>query len=146
MIESCDSSSKVEKEIYVDPRHTEHAFDMPFWRDNEKLWALDVPAEEIQIDELLWILDIPFWENEDGDIVIAPNEVIQNADQYPEHRDRINDGDTAYPLDIMKNKRGKWLTLDGLHRLVRLVLEGANTVQVRKIPPELIHLTARDNV
>ncbi len=148
MIQSPESSSQAdtERDIYVDPRHTEHAFDLPFWRDNEKLWALDVPVEEMEIDELLWILDVPFWENERGDIVITPNEVIQNADQYPEHRDRINGGDTSYPLDVMKNRRGKWLTLDGLHRFVQLVLAGANTVQVRKIPPDLIHLTARDDV
>ncbi len=146
MTDESKDPPKEEREIYVDPRHTEHAFDLPFWRDNEKLWALDVPTEEMQIDELRWILDIPFWENEQGDIVIAPNEVIQNADQYPGHRDRINGGDTSFPLDIMKNRKGKWLTLDGLHRLVKLVLEGASTVQVRKIPPELIHLTARNNV
>ncbi len=146
MIELPQSSPSAEKDIYIDPSHTEHAFDLPFWRDNEKLWALDVPVEEMQIDELLWILDIPFWENEKGDIVITPNEVIHNVDEYPNHRDRINRGDTSYPLDIMKNKKGKWLTLDGLHRLVKLVLEGANTAKIRKIPPELIGLTARDDV
>ena len=73
--------------IYVDPRHTEHGFDLPFWRDNEKLWALEVPVEKMNIDELLWILDVPFWEDEKGDIVVTPNEVIGNPDKYPIHRD-----------------------------------------------------------
>ena len=132
------------KAIYVDPRHTEHAFDLPFWRDNEKLWALEVPVEEISVDELLWILDVPFWEDEKGNIVITPNEVINNPEKYPVHRDKIKAADTSYPIDIMKNKKGKWLTLEGLHRLVKLVLAKESTVQVRKIPPELIHLTARN--
>lgn len=139
-----NSSSESEREIYVDPRNAEHSHNLPFWRDNIKLWALEVPTEDMHIDKLLWILDIPFWENEFGDIVITPNEVIQDLDNYPEHRDRINSGDTAYPLDIMKNKKGKWLTLDGLHRLVKLFLKGESIVRVRKIPPKLIHLTARD--
>lgn len=132
------------KAIYVDPKHKEHAFDLPFWRDNQKLWALKVPEEEIRIDELLWIFDTPFWEDERGNIVITPNEVINNLDQYPSHRDRIAAADTSYPIDIMKNKKGKWLTLDGLHRLAKLVMEKASIVKVRKIPPKLIHLTARD--
>jgi len=132
------------KKIYVDPRHGEHAFDLSFWRDNQKLWALQVPVEVMNVDELLWILEIPFWEDDAGNIVISPKEVIDNPNQYPFHRDKIQAADTSYPIDIMKNKKGKWLTLDGLHRLVKLVLENASTVRVRKIPPELIHLTARE--
>ena len=132
------------KAIYVDPKHKEHAFDLPFWRDNQKLWALEVPVEEMNIDELLWILDLPFWEDEKGNIVITPREVIDKPDKYLSHWDRINAADTSYPIDIMKNKKGKWLTLDGLHRLVKLVLKKEQKVKVRKIPPELIHLTARE--
>ena len=98
----------------------------------------------MSINELLWILDIPFWEDEKGNIVITPNQVINNQDQYPAHRDKIQAADTSFPIDIMKNKEGKWLTLDGLHRLVKLVLKKEPTVKVRKIPQELIHLTARD--
>lgn len=130
--------------LFIDPRHKQHAFDLPFWRDNEKLWALKVPVEDMHIDELLWIFDVPFWEDEQGNIVITPNEVINHPDQYPSHRERIEASDTSYPIDIMKNKKGKWLTLDGLHRLVKLVQQNKSTVRVRKIPPELIRLTARD--
>jgi len=132
------------KEIYVDPRHKEHSFDLKFWRDNKKLWALDVPVEEMDIDELLWILDIPFWEDKDGNIVIIPNEVINNLDDYPYHRDKINNCDISCPIDIMRNKKGKWLTLDGLHRLVKMFLNKESKIQVRKIPQELIDLTAKD--
>ena len=137
-------STKVKKDIYVDPEHTEHAFDLSFWRDNKKLWALEVPVKKMKIDELLWILDVPFWEDKKGNIVIRPRDVIQNLDQYPEHKKRIQESDTSYPLDIMKNKKGQWLTLDGLHRLVKLVMEGEKTVRVRKIPQALIQLTKKD--
>ena len=132
------------KEIYVDPRHKEYSFALWFWRDNKKLWALDVPVEEMDIDEFLWILDIPFWEDKDGNIVITPNEVINNLDKYPYHRDKIKNSDTFYPIDIMKNKKGKWLTLDGLHRLVKMFLNKESKIRVRKIPSKLIHLTKRD--
>lgn len=137
-------STNVKKEIYVDPRHTEHALDLPFWRNNKKLWALEVPVETMNIAELRWMLTIPFWEDARGNIVITPQEVIEHPDQYPKHWDKIKHSDTTYPLDIMCNKKGEWLTLDGLHRLVKLIVEGKTTVRVRKIPPELVHLTARD--
>ena len=138
------TDKKPNKEIYVDPRHEEHSFDLSFWRDNEKLWTLEVPAEEMDISELTWIFDVPFWEDEDGNIVITPRKVMDNMDKYPYHRDKTLNADTSHPIDIMKNKKGKWLTLDGLHRLVKLYLNKKSKIQVRKIPPELIHLTARD--
>lgn len=137
----------MKNEIYVDPRHEEHAFDSSvssFWRDNEKLWALEVPVEDMNASELVWMLDVPFWEDDEGNIVLTPRGVMDNLERYPKHRDRMAQSDTSYPLDIMKNKKGEWLTLDGLHRFAKLVLDGATTVRVRKIPPELIHLTARD--
>ncbi len=137
-------TNKPKKEIYVDPRHKEHGFNFPFWRDNNKLWALKVPVETIEISELLWIFDLPFWEDEEGNLVITPREVIENLDAYPYHRNKIQNCDTSYPIDIMKNKNGKWLTLDGLHRLVKLYLEHITKIRVRKIPPSLIHLTARE--
>lgn len=139
-----ESDSKVKKDIYVHPLHEEHSFDLPFWRDNAKLWALEVQEEEIEIDELLWILDIPFWEDEEGNIVFTPNEVINSLDDFPYHRDKIKNADTSYPIDIMKNKKGNWGILDGLHRFVKIFLNGETKIRVRKIPPEMIHLTARD--
>ena len=137
-------SDKNKKEIYVDPGHLEHSFDLPFWRDNEKLWTLEVPTEEMSIDELIWMLDVPFWEDSEGNIVITPREVVDNPNKYPEHRDKMAKCDTSFALDIMKNKKGNWSTLDGLHRMVKLFMKGEKTVRVRKIPPEIIHFTSRD--
>jgi hypothetical protein len=136
---------KTKKNIYESPLLKEHGFNLPFWRDNNKLWALKVPVEEMEINEFLWIFDLPFWEDEEGNIVITPREVIKNPDNYPYHTNKILECDTSYPIDVMKNKKGRWLTLDGLHRLVKLYLNKKTKVLVRKIPPEIIHLTARDN-
>ena len=41
--------------------------------------------------------------------------------------------DLSHPIDIMKNK-GRWLILDGLHRLVKLKIQGKEKIRVRKIP------------
>jgi len=38
-----------------------------------------------------------------------------------------------YPIDIMQNK-GRWLILDGLHRLIKSKILGMKKVKIRKIP------------
>ena len=45
--------------------------------------------------------------------------------------------DLSHPIDIMENK-GRWLILDGLHRLMKATIQEESTVQVRKIPREKI--------
>ncbi|HVX93102.1 MAG TPA: hypothetical protein VHA74_03240 [Candidatus Dojkabacteria bacterium] len=47
------------------------------------------------------------------------------------------DSDLQYPLDIMFWK-GRYLLLDGLHRLAKAKILGLKTVKVRKIPQEAI--------
>lgn len=47
------------------------------------------------------------------------------------------DSDISYPLDIM-NWKGRWLLLDGLHRLAKHYLLNNKTIKVRKVPTEKI--------
>ncbi|KKQ79304.1 MAG: hypothetical protein UT01_C0043G0002 [Candidatus Daviesbacteria bacterium GW2011_GWA1_38_7] len=101
--------------------------------DEPKVWALDIPVEEIPIKELTWHFSVPFWFKSGGKYDLTPQEVIDNPQQFAEEYQRIKLSDTSHPLDIMLWK-GKWLLLDGLHRLVKLYLEEKATVAVRKIP------------
>lgn len=50
-----------------------------------------------------------------------------------EFLNRIMNSDIEYPIDIMENK-GKYVILDGLHRLVKCKLLGNPKVNVRIIP------------
>ncbi len=45
--------------------------------------------------------------------------------------------DLIHPIDIMQNK-GRWLILDGLHRLMKASILNMQKVQVRKISRDLI--------
>ena len=54
-------------------------------------------------------------------------------EKYKEQYDRIMNADIEYPIDIMENK-GKYVILDGLHRLVKCKLLGYEKVNVRIIP------------
>ncbi len=121
---------KIPKEII------EHGFD--FHWDNQKVWLLDIPTEEIDITEIDWVLDLPFWKNNNVKYTLSPRKVLENIDLYPEHKERILKANTFYPIDVMKNYKNQWTILDGVHRLARLLLERNTKVKVRKIPRDLI--------
>ena len=112
--------------------------------DNKKVWALEVAPEQIPISELTWHLEIPFlavdkpwgWE-------LTAQEVLDNPEKYTYQIERTNNADTSYPIDIMMNK-GRWLILDGLHRLMKHVMNGDEKVMVRKIDRTFIPQIQKD--
>lgn len=134
---------KQRENIRVGPGHKEHALDLPFWRDNEKLWALPISAEKMEIKELEWMMNIPFWEDDKGDIVITPNDVLKDPNKFPDHTKLIDNCDASYPVHITKNNLDEWIILDGLHRLAKLVREGKKEVMVKKVTMEQVRLTKK---
>jgi len=115
-----------------------------FHWDIKKVWALDIPITKMDIKELDWHFDLPFWELADTDEYnLTPNAVINNEPGTHLHRKKVEDADISYPIDIMENK-GRWLILDGLHRLVKLHENGNKLVEVRIIPrdkiPEILRI------
>ena len=104
---------------------------------NEKVWRLDVPVTEMDIEELTWHFDVPFHRNEGVPYALTSREIIENPDKYAEEYERTMRSELKYPIDIMENK-GRWLILDGLHRLMKAYIQGARRVNVRMIPREKI--------
>jgi len=68
---------------------------------------------------------------------LKPWEVTKNPDKHSTHWKKIQEADLKYPIDIMENK-GRWLILDGLHRLVKAYILKMKTVKVRKISRQKI--------
>lgn len=115
-----------------------------FHWDEQKVWGLDVPTEDMEIGVLDWHLDVPFiWSKPDGYYDVNPRDVIERPNQYPEEYERTMQADQRYPIDIMHWKK-RWLILDGLHRLMKQTIQGVTTVQVRKIPTSAIPLILKD--
>ena len=112
--------------------------------DSRKVWLLDVPTEEIDIDELIWHFDIPFWEKEGTDEYnLLPWEVIKHPEIEKTHYKKVIEADLIHPIDIMENK-DRWLILDGLHRLVKAYIQGIKIVNVRKISRDYIPKILKD--
>lgn len=105
-----------------------------FHWDSKKVWALDEPVVEINIQDLLWHFDIPFWDKEGtDDYNLTPWEVIREPEKHKIHYQLCQEADACYPIDVMENK-GRFVILDGLHRLVKLHLNGNTQIRVRNIP------------
>lgn len=118
-------------------------YGLDFDWDEKDVWALDYPIEDIEIEMLEWHLSVPFWNWANEWYVISPNDVIKNREYYKEQYDRIVASDIAYPIDIMENK-GRFVILDGLHRLVKCKILGMNKVKVRIIPRNEIKNISRN--
>lgn len=102
--------------------------------DEKKVWKLKVPVEEVLIAELDWHFEIPFWNSaKNKEYDLKPIDVINFPAKYPKEYERTMNSDLSHPVDIMQNK-GRWLILDGLHRLVKCKILGFGKVKVRKIP------------
>lgn len=110
-----------------------------FHWDEEKVWVLEIPVEEMDVSELEWHFDIPFWRKPGGFYDLTPNQVLTESDKYKDEFERMMQADLKYPLDIMFWK-SRWLLLDGLHRLVKAKFLGIEKIKVRKIPQEVIPL------
>ena len=118
-------------------------YGLDFDWDEKDVWALDYPIEDMEIEMLEWHLSVPFWNWANAWYVISPNDVIKNREYYKEQYDRIVASDIAYPIDIMENK-GRFVILDGLHRLVKCKILGMNKVKVRIIPRNEIKNISRN--
>lgn len=112
--------------------------------DEKKVWELDLPTEELPIAELLWHLDVPFlWSQPDGYYDLTPREVLEHQDRHAVEYRRVLEADTSFPIDIM-DWRGRWVILDGLHRLMKLSQTGQTQVSVRKVPASAIAQIIKD--
>lgn len=112
---------------------------LDFSWDAESVWPLDVPTEMMSADELTWHFEIPYWSKPGGFYDLSVDEMLADKQVYSEHYERVLKADTSYPIDVMWQD-DRWVILDGLHRLVKLVNEGRRDVAVRKIPRSMIPL------
>ena len=105
--------------------------------ENEKVWSLNIPVTEMDIKELTWHFDIPFHWHKGVMYNLKSRKIIENPKEYKEEYERTMNADMQYPIDIMENK-GRWLILDGLHRLMKAYIQRKKKVRVRIIPRDKI--------
>jgi len=110
----------------------------PFTYDYKKLWDLDIPTEEIPIDDLESNLGIAYLEKEGtDDWNLTLRELIEGPQSEPSHYKKIQEADIKYPIEIYFFN-GEWRILDGVHRFCKAILSGDTTIKVRRVREENI--------
>ncbi len=110
-----------------------YAFD---W-DVEAIWALDLPVSQMPIARLEWHLDVPLWPFEGRPYTLTPRDVIKAPYRYADEYRRAHRASLVFPIDITWFK-GRWLILDGIHRLLKAHELRLDSVSVRKVPRRLL--------
>ncbi len=117
--------------------------DISFKTDEQKLWAVDIPVEEIPISEIEYNLDIPYLEQEGtDDWNLTPRMLIENFDKEVTHAKKVDETDMKYPIDIYMHK-GKWIILDGVHRFTKAIRQGDETIKIRRVNEEIAKATKK---
>lgn len=107
--------------------------------DVEAIWALDLPVSRMDVARFAWILDAPVWPFEGEGYCVTPSEVMADPRRYEVEYARVENASLAYPLDVCFHK-GRWMILDGVHRLVKAILRGDLDVPVRIVPDRHLKL------
>ena len=116
-----------------------------FKTDEPKLWAMDIPVEEINISEIDYNLDIPYLEQEGtDDWNLSPRMLIENFDKEISHAKQVEKANLKYPIEIYKHQ-GKWIILDGIHRFTKVIRLGYKTIKVRKVTEKIAQKTKKIN-
>lgn len=105
--------------------------------NEQKLRELQLPVQEIAMEELLWQFGIPFWEK-DGthDWNLTLWDVINSVEGSAGHRKRVEGVDLSCPIYVMRNNQGHFVVLDGTHRLVKAYLQGQHKIKAYVVPQE----------
>lgn len=105
----------------------------PFPVKMEEMWRSDKEIEEFPIEKLEWNLELPWWStDEEIPYNLTPNEVLKDVNLYLDHKKRVENSDIKYPLLLIQTKQNRWLIYDGVHRFIRQILEGRQTVLCQK--------------
>ncbi|MFH1315850.1 MAG: hypothetical protein ABIH67_05665 [Candidatus Uhrbacteria bacterium] len=114
-----------------------------FKTDEPKLWAVDIPIEEIPISEIKYNLDIPYLEQEGtNDWNLTPRMLIENFNKEFFHANKVNEADLKYPIEIYLHK-GKWIILDGVHRFTKAIRLEHKTIKIRRVSEKIAQMTKR---
>lgn len=105
----------------------------PFPLKIDEMWKSDREVEELEIEELSWNLELPWWNTkEDTYYNLKPEDVVSDINKYLYHKEKIENAQTKYPLLLIQTKQNRWLIYDGVHRFVKQILEGKDTVLCQK--------------
>jgi hypothetical protein len=113
------------------PAQVRSAFPRFDWTE-AALWRLDLPVEDVPVETFSWLLDLPLWRWQGRRFQLSLRDVLGDPERYRAHRDKAERADLSYPIHVVPH-RGRWVILDGYHRLLKTLILGDRTVRVVKV-------------
>jgi hypothetical protein len=107
----------------------------------DSLRAAALEVERMPLRELDWILDLPLWWRDGRAFRLSPRDVLRTPDRFPAQHARMLESDLARPVDVVHHL-GRWVTVDGVHRLLKAAALGHRAVAMREVPFAAIRLLA----
>jgi hypothetical protein len=106
---------------------------LPFDWDVRLVWQESVEVVIRPLVDFAYLLDLPLWSsvpNQGMLFDISPRKVIDHPQRSPHQYERIQKADTDFPIDLLRYQEREWI-LDGVHRLAKLFIIGAESARVR---------------
>jgi hypothetical protein len=92
---------------------------------------LDEHVEEVALETLEWALDLPIWGWRGRPFQITPNQVRAEPAKYAVHYARTMWSDVDDAIHLAE-RNGRWVVVDGYHRLLKAFIEGRTAIRVRR--------------
>jgi hypothetical protein len=100
--------------------------------DNETLFSLSLPVEQLAVADLRWQLNLPWWRDGERVFAVTPNQVRIDPRRHHVQWRRTHAADLLCPIHVVEN--GERLTiLDGVHRLLKADMSGAEHIPARRL-------------
>jgi hypothetical protein len=103
--------------IAMMPAELREVFPPTSWQ-LDKLWALGLKVEPVEVADLVWMFELPLWQLDGERFKITPNQVAETPMNYRPHYQRVMDADLDFPINLVAY-RGRLVVLDGVHRLLK---------------------------
>ena len=99
----------------------------------ERVHGRNRPIELMPVRELEWILDLPLWWDAGHPFRLRPRDVLVEPERNRAQHVRTNEADLAIPVDVAWHQ-GRWVVVDGVHRLLKAISLGHTAVAAREVP------------
>jgi hypothetical protein len=98
----------------------------------EDLWKLERPSETFPVDRFAWLIDLPIWRWRGRRWQISMRDVLDHPEQYRAHHEKSERSDARYPIHVTFHN-GRWIILDGYHRLLKTLSRGQAIIKVVRV-------------
>ena len=113
-----------------------------FYWDVRKLWEAELPIVPMRVQEFEWLLDKPFWKDGHKKLALSPRRVAADPERYRAEYERAMAADLSCPINVIFLS-GRWVIMDGLHRLLKAWLCGYDTILTKQAHEQDIPLFIR---